>query len=224
VTAALLSGCQGKANSPPDDGRAALSTAVTSVSTARGALINAVQAVESGATAVDATDALCAKGRGIAARASQRSGAPAVSTAKAAARNLPTLVTNYRASLSSLDRASKAVSGPALAALKAVVRDGEAEATAVAQFAEVVRTAWQQYAALDGQEQLWIKRAVTPWYRTDQEGANAYAVLVGPGRRFVEVARTQLVQASAAVRTPTEVTAATLRAADKALAAERAKG
>lgn len=141
--------------------------------------------------------------------------------AAAAVRDLPTLIANYRAALSSLDKARTAVSGAPRTALEAVVRDGQAEATAVAGFATTVRSAWQQYASLDGQERVWIKRAVTPWYRTDKEGADAYAVLVGPGRHFLEVARTQLARASAAVQTPTAVQAATLAAADRALSALR---
>ncbi len=96
-----------------------------------------------------------------------------------------------------------------------------AEAQAVADFESVLKTAWQQYTSLDGQETVWIKRAVTPWYRSDQEGADAYAVLVGPGRRFLTIARTQLAAASRAVRGPVAVQAATLAAADKALSGLR---
>ena len=186
-------------------------------------MLRAVESVQAGAGALDATDAICAKGHGVAARTSQRAGVAAVDRADAAVQNLPTLVANYRAALTALDTASTAVSGAPRTALGNVVRDGRLEATAVAQFQAVVRTAWQQYSSLDGQEKLWIKRAVTPWYRTDKEGADAYSVLVQPGRRFLLVARTQLAQASEALVTPTSVQAATLTAADRALTALRTK-
>lgn len=179
--------------------------------------------MQAGARALDATDAVCAKGHGVAARTSQRAGAAAVHRADDAVQNLPTLVANYRAALAALDRSRTAVSGPPRTALGNVVRDGRLEATAVARFQAVVRTAWQQYTSLDGQEQLWITRAVTPWYRTDKEAADAYSVLVGPGRRFLEVARTQLAQASEALITPSSVQGATLAAADRALATLRTR-
>jgi hypothetical protein len=214
----LLTGCNarsGNGGGPPSLDR--LSSAVTGVATARGPMLRAIDAVQGGARALDATDAICARGHGVAARTSQRRGAGAVNQAAAAVADLPSLVANYRASLSALDKARTAVSGAARTALVAVVRDGQIEATAVSQFAATVGSAWQQYASLDGQERLWIKRAVTPWYRTDKEGADAYSVLVRPGRHLLEVARTQLSEAAAAVQTPTAVQAATLSAADRAL-------
>ena len=186
-------------------------------------MLRAIDAVQAGARALDATDAICAQGHGVAARSSQRRGADAVNRAAAAGSDLPSLVANYRASLSALDKARTAVSGAALTALATVVRDGQTEATAVSDFAATVGSAWQQYASLDGQERLWIKRAVTPWYRTDKEGADAYSVLVQPGRHFLEVARTQLAAAATAVQAPTAVQAATLSAADRALSALRGK-
>jgi hypothetical protein len=201
-----------------------LNSAVSGLSTARAALLDAAGAVQDGAQALDATDAICAQGHGVAARTSQRNGAAAVTRAGDAVRNLPSLVANYRASLTALDKARTAVSGAALTALGNVVRDGQAEATALAGFEAVVQSAWKQYVALDGQERLWIKRAVTPWYRTAQEGANAYAVLVGPYRRLLTVARTQVSEAATALRAPTSAQSATLAAADRAMSGLRRQG
>ncbi|MCU1599806.1 MAG: hypothetical protein JWO22_515 [Frankiales bacterium] len=198
-----------------------LSQSIAGVATARSALLDAIGDVQAGARAIDATDALCAQGHGVRARTAHRSGAPAISGAQAAARNLPTLVANYRASLTALKKSDAAVTGSRRAALQKVVTDGMSEARAVADFQAVIRTAWVQYVSLDGLELVWIKRAVTPWYRTDEEGANAYAVLVGPGRRFVTVARTQLAAASRTVRGAVTAQAATLAAADNALSGLR---
>lgn len=217
----LVTSCQAKGTTnvrpgtPPLD---RLSAAITGVGTARSAVLNAVQAVERGASALDATDAVCATGRGVAARTSYRKGSETYAEAKVALRDLAGMVSNYRASLSALDRSRVAVKGAASAALVQVVRDGQTEATAVGEFEAAVTAAWPQYAALEGQEALWIKRAVTPWYRTDQEGSDAYAVLVTPFRHFLEVARTRFLNAEQALQTPTSVQAATLDAADRALA------
>lgn len=157
----------------------------------------------------------------MAARTSRRAGTTAVTLATMAVRNLPTLISNYRASLTALGKADTAVTGARRAALEKVVADGGTEADAVGEFARVMKTAWAQYASLDGQQKLWIKRAVTPWYRTAQEGANAYAVLVSPFRPLLTVARTQLAAASRAVRGPITAQTATLAAADKALSSLR---
>lgn len=193
------------------------------LSTARGALLRAVDDVQAGARALDATDAICVQGRGTAARTSQRAGKPAVTSAGAAVRELPRLVANYRASLTALDNAKSVVSGAPLSALGDVVRDGGAEAAAVARFEGTVTSAWAQYTVLDHEEQLWIQRAVTPWYRNDKEAADAYAVLVAPYRRLLGVARTQMGAASREVMAPTSVQAATLAAADRALSSLRTR-
>jgi hypothetical protein len=192
------------------------------VTASRGAALRAVDDIQTGARALDATDAICAKGHGVAARTSQRQGASAVAQATAAVTDLSTLVTRYRAALADLDKASTAVSGASRTALAKAVRDGTVEATALAQFEDVVRTAWQQYASLDGQEQVWIKRSVSGWYRSDKEGADAYSVLVRPGRHFLTVARTQLSSAVQALRVPTSLQSATLAAANRALTGLRA--
>jgi hypothetical protein len=221
---ALVAGCtsQHKRSGPPS--LQPLNLAVTGVTTARSALLDAVEATQAGARALDATDASCARGHGVAARTSQREGASAVDRAGSAVRNLPTLIANYRASLTALGKARTAVTGAPAAALAKVVTAGQTEAAAVSAFERIVASAWQQYVSLDGQERLWIKRAVTPWYRTDKEGADAYAVLVSPGRRFLGIARTQLTQASEAVRGPMEATSASFAAADRALSGLRAPG
>jgi hypothetical protein len=220
----LLTSCQAKTHDPggplPLD---KLSMAITGVGAARTAVLSAVQDVEDGAEALDATDAICVTGRGVAARASYRKGQAAYGKAGPALRNLQATVSNYRAALRSLDGNRSAVTGAANTALAAVVRDGGTEATAVAGFASAVGKLWPQYVNLEGQEKVWITRAVTPWYRTDQEAANAYAVLVGSARNFLEVARTRLMNASAALRTATSVASATLAQADAALAAASKK-
>ena len=225
VGVALLAGCTAQQKRPPGPpSLQPLNLAVTGVTTARSALLDAVDATQAGARALDATDAICAQGHGVAARTSQREGAGAVSRAGSAVRNLPTLVANYRASLTALGKARTAVTGAPAQALAQVVTAGQTEAAAVAAFEQVVVSAWQQYVSLDGQERLWIKRAVTPWYRNDKEGADAYAVLVTPGRHFLGIARTQLTQASEAVRGPMEATSASFAAADRALSGLRSPG
>jgi hypothetical protein len=222
VCAVLLVGCSGHSRHVTRiHSLAQLDAAVRGLSTSRAAMLAGIEAVQSGAQALDATDQICAKGQGTAARTSQRAGAGDVAQAGTAVGQLPHLVATYRASLTALDKAKSLVSGAPLTALQAVVRDGGSEADAVTQFSGTAASAWQQYKVLDHEERLWIHRAVTPWYRTQKEAANAYAVLVGPYRRLLEVARTQLAAASREVMAPTSAQAATLAAADRALASLR---
>ena len=222
VSAVALVGCTAhSSHATRVHSLAQLDAAVRGLSTSRAAMLSAIDEVQAGARALDTTDAVCAKGTGVAARSSQRAGAADVSRGSTAVAQLPHLVATYRASLASLDKASSLVSGEPQMALQDVVRDGGSEAAAVAQFGGTASSAWQQYKVLGHEEQLWIHRAVTPWYRTDKEAANAYAVLVGPYRRLLEVARTQLAAASREVMAPTSAQAATLAAADRALASLR---
>ncbi|MCU1588354.1 MAG: hypothetical protein JWN31_1847, partial [Frankiales bacterium] len=55
------------------------------------------------------------------------------------------------------------------------------------------------------------------WYRTHQEGADAYAVLVSPQRTGLQAARTRLARAAATVSGPISAQSQTLRAANQAL-------
>ena len=200
---------------------AQLDAAVRGISSSRAALLAAVEAVQSGARALDATDAICVQGRGSAARTSQRDGAADVTAAGTAVARLPGLVTRYRAALDALKKASSLVDGEPLLALQDVVRDGGGEAAAVAQFGGKATSAWEQYEVLAHDERLWITRAVSGWYRTQKEGGNAYSVLVQPSRRLLEVARSQLAAASRQVMPPSSAQSATLAAADRALASLR---
>ena len=198
-----------------------LDLAVRGLSTARNAALDAAESVQAGASALDATDAVCATGKGVAARTSYRAGAPAVRRARTAVKDLPGLVRSYRGALAALAGTRTAVSGRARAALDAVGRDGAAEADALAQFGTSAAQVWPRYDALDAQEALWIKRAVTPWYRSTQEGANAYAVLVGDDRKALVAARTALGSAAQQLSVPTATQSDTLAAADRALATVR---
>jgi hypothetical protein len=90
---------QGRATPGPLD---RLDSAVRGVSAARNAALGAAEAVQAGASAVDATDAVCATGKGVAARTSYRTGEPAVRKARTSLRALPSLVKAYRTALAAL--------------------------------------------------------------------------------------------------------------------------
>ena len=199
----------------------ALGAAVSQVSATRSPVLAAVDGVQQGAAAVDATDRICVTGQGVAARTTQQSGAAATLRARAALTNLPRLLASYQAALAELSIASRPLEGTARLAVMAVVRDGRAEATSVATFGAVAAQAWTRYDALDADTATWITRAVTPWYRDDGEAAAAYAVLVGGSRAGLEQARQALGTASSAVREPVAAQASTLRRADAALASLR---
>jgi hypothetical protein len=159
----------------------------------------------------------------VAARTSFRKATPPARAASSALSRLPGLVSAYRGSLTSLGAASVAVDGAPRQALLRVVTVGTKEADAVAGFRPVAAAVWPQYLALLAAEDTWITRAVTPWYRTDREAADAYAILVEDRRPALNAARMRLGTAAAAARTPIAAQSATLAAADGALAAVRGK-
>ncbi|MCW2599415.1 MAG: hypothetical protein JWM02_1244 [Frankiales bacterium] len=196
-----------------------LDAAVRAVSADRKAVLSAVDGVQVAATALDATDQVCATGRGVAARTAH--GKASARTGQAALGLLAAQLPAYRSSLTSLGAASVAVDGAARRALLRVVTVGRAEADALEGFRVVAKRGWPQYVALDAAEDLWISRAVTSWYRTDAEAAAAYALLVEDQRPSLDAARARLGVAAAAVHAPITTESATLAAADRALASVR---
>jgi hypothetical protein len=202
----------------------ALNTAVKAVGQQRTVLLADLEAVGMAANALDQTDEVCLKGEGPPARSSLRKTAPLANAVPAALGRLPAELTSYRTALVALGSASTAVVGEARVALQAVVARGTGEATALDAFRVAAVGVWPSYRRLQGQEGLWVMRAVTPWYRTAQEGSAAYAVLVEKDREGLNAARTKLGSATAAVAVPIEAQRATLTAADAALASVRGKG
>jgi len=88
-------------------------------------------------------------------------------------------------------------------------------------FRAAVAPLWPAYDALEGAEGTWSTRAVSGWYRSKDEAANAYAVMVSRNRPALEKARTGLGSAADAVSGPTRAQSATLASADQALASLR---
>ena len=227
MLALLVAGCSSGA---PPPGAATtsgsldrLDAAVRAVSADRREVLAAAAAVQAAAAALDAADEVCATGRGVAARAAHDRAVPLVRAAGTAFARLAAVVPSYQASLTSVGAASVAVQGAARQALLRVVTVGTDEADALERFRVVAVRAWPQYAALDAAEDTWIVRAVTPWYRTDQEAAAAYVVLVEDRRSALVAARTSLGDAAAALRAPISAQSSTLAAADQALASVRGK-
>lgn len=200
-----------------------LDSAVRAVSTDRKAMLHAVGVVEAAATALDATDLVCTTGQGSPARSSHRKAVPLETRAESQLRVLVGIVGAYEQALRALGMASVAVDGAARSALLRVVTSGQAEATAVRAFGARATGLWPQYVALNKNEALWITRAVTPWYRNDQEGKAAYQVLMEDLRPALDVARTQLGNAVNRVQQVVEGQTAVLAAADGALAAVRGR-
>jgi hypothetical protein len=197
---------------------------VQAVAQQRAALLADLQTVQMAATALDQTDMVCLRGDGSAARVSRRKAAPLAAEAGAALGRIRPQVASYRTALLALSAASGAVTGQAAAALTQVVTSGQQEATALDRFRGEAAAVWPSYRRLEGQEGLWITRALTPWYRSAQEGASAYSVLVENDRSTLNAARTRLGTASSAVTAPIEAQASSLQAADSALASVRGKG
>jgi len=66
---------------------------------------------------------------------------------------------------------------------------GRAEVSTTRALAASVRTALPAYAEMGVQLDEWLRRARAGWYRNRTEAANAYAVLISPGRPRLEAAR-----------------------------------
>lgn len=202
---------------------APLNAAVRSVNEARTALVSDLSAVQRAASALDATDEACATGSGSAARDAHRSAGPAVQAAPTAIAHLAADVTAYTAALNGLEAAQTAAPA-ARGALSQAVASGHSEAAATTRFQAAAAAAWPQYAQLDRDESTWITRALTPWYRSASEGANAYAVLVGDTRAALDAARADLAAASERSVAASAATSSALRAADAALSTLRTPG
>jgi hypothetical protein len=227
VLVATLAGCNAGSEVPPTQGGVdvhRLDAAVVGLSTARRPLLAAVDAVQSAATALDEADAVCATGDGAKARTAYRAARPKVLAARKALADLLSGVAGYERALSTLGAELDAGSRAVRQVLSAVVRDGKREAAALGSFRTSVGLLWPSYDLLASQEQTWITRALTPWYRSAKEGASAYAILSSHGRSELTNARESLAMAAHVLNAPSAVQSATLRAADQVLAQQRTAG
>jgi hypothetical protein len=215
----VLAGCSHSPVRPVDPAMTRLDSAISVVATARSALLSATDAIESTATQLDATDALCAAGKGRAARTSYEKALPVLRLARQGLGRFGQLVTTYSRSLDGLRDASRSslVRAAERGALDAAVRDGRTEAAAFEGFRGSLSALWPAYGRLSGQEDTWTTHAVAGWYRSAQEAAAAYDVLVRPSRTELQAARSRLAAAALALDAPTTVQSATLRLADQAL-------
>lgn len=187
------------------------------VTATRGALVKAVDANQAAATQLDRTDALCATGAGVAARAAFRASLPLTRAARLGRIGMLAAVAEYRRALQQLAAAAPAVAASARPALQAAVRDGGAEAVAVEAYRRQLSAAWPSYDALSADEDVWSSHAVSGWYRSQQEAANAYAVQVSDKRTALDAARRRLAAAAAEVAGPIDRQSRTLAAANQAL-------
>lgn len=190
----------------------------------RKAVLDSIAAVESAASALDSTDAVCLTGRGVAARTEHRKAAPLATRAAARLRALAGTLAVYRASLASLAAASVAVSGAPRTALARVVTTGRQEIAAVTLFGKAADDVWPHFVALNRLESTWITRAVASWYRTEKEARDAYAVLVEDQRPALNAARGRLGAAVTAVQGPVAAQTRALAEADRALTGTRDAG
>jgi hypothetical protein len=230
--ACLLAGCNGprRVEGPVIDrntGLGRLGTAITAFDRARAQVLNATANVVTAAVALDAADAACAAGTTTAAsnaRAKARAATPKVITSLAA---LPARLTAYQGALAALaaaEQAATSLSAEQRSALDAVVTGGRAEARASDAFRVAGKTAWPAYVKLDAAQSLWLDRRLGGWYRTVEEAADAYAVLVRDDRPALERARTLIERVDTARRPVSDRVRLALAAADDALEPLRSPG
>ena len=200
-----------------------LDAAVAEVNRTRTDLLRAPAAVTAAATALDAADEAAASGARSSARSARATVREAIPPAETALAATAQRAADYRSALQALQQAGAQV--PASEdALAAVATAGEVEAAALGSFGHSARKLWPAYTALDKAQALWLERASAGWYRSDDEAADAYAVLVRPQRADLAAARTALREADAAWRPATERQRQALAAADSALDSLRTAG
>lgn len=220
-----LAACSNAAVPPNQSGVsvdvARLDAAVVRLSAARRPVLAEADAIQAAASALDQVDAVCATGDGVRASTAYREAEPKVAAARRAMADLPVALAAYSRALSTLGAEVDAGSAPVRKALAAVVVDGRAEAAALSRFRTSVGLLWPSYDLLASQEQTWITRALTPWYRSASEGAAAYAVLTTNGRTELTSARESLAAAARLLSGPSATQSATLLAADRVLARQR---
>ena len=211
-----LTGCAGH-----PDGRAAARTGASpladpdriarTVVATRRSLLAEVSAIQEAAAVLDRVDEACAAGQGVAARTARRVAAPMRARAQSARAGLTASEAAYARALDALARSSRE---PAVAAATAA---GRSELASIRSFAAVVGEVQPRYDRLAADEQTWIVRALTPWYRSIREGADAYAVLQHDTRPALEAGRQRLAAASQDVVTASSAASTALRAADRSL-------
>ena len=191
--------------------------AVRAVGSTRNAVVRGVGAVQAAAAALDAVDAVCAKGEGVPARRVLRNAEVPVDQARAALRTLPTQLSAYAAALAALEPVARTLVPAEGQALAGVTSSGRTEVAAGRAFIREASSAWPAYARLARDEATWVHRAVTPWYRTRTEGASAYVVLISDRRPALAQARARLAAAAAALQPVMLAQQKVLDAADRVL-------
>lgn len=189
------------------------------MSSQRAVLLDAAAAVQRAATALDRADEMSASGAGSRARAAVRSAQPLVPKA---ARATGASTARYRAALAELERRRALLPAGTAAgtALTDVVAAGREEAGAFERFLAAAERVWPVYARLAADTDLWSTRSVSGWYRSQREGAAAYAVLVDGYRRQLEGARARLGRAADDLARWTGRQRAALAEANRRLAAQ----
>lgn len=217
----VLAGCGGGSSEPQvDPGIAALGAAITAVNDARSTVLDATAAVAAGAIGLDDVDEAAAAGERAAAKAARDRAATTTRAATEALAALPAQLEAYRAALLALESAEGAAESLDQAQrglLAAVGTTGAAEVAAVDALRTTGNGAWATYTRLDRVSATWLERATAGWYRTKQEGRQAYAVLVGDLRQALDKARPALQRADTASRAAARRVSTALKEADAAL-------
>ncbi|HVE63662.1 MAG TPA: hypothetical protein VNB94_07670 [Mycobacteriales bacterium] len=223
---ALVSGCSRDTSGPPpspppvDGSLDRLADAIELVNDGRASVLERVTAVLVGLQRRDAVDALAAAGDR---QGAQQQDGPADVALGRSAPALNDVGIALEAFVQGLDDLAAAAVTDELDAtqrrlVESVVTVGRAEVSTTRALAAAVRTALPAYADLGVQLDEWLRRARAGWYRTREEAANAYAVLVAPGRPRLEAARVAVTSADGRRVAAVERSTAAIGLARRALA------
>jgi hypothetical protein len=192
----------------------AVERAIPALENARTAVGGELDALLTAAAAIDARDALGAKGDRSGMRQLVSAHPFSVPQLNAAAIAAPHGAQSYTEAAQVLAGAAAKAELPTAqeAALTQVVEAARNEAAADTELARVAGAFWPRYGSLANLQLKWLKRARAGWYRNTKESADAYAVLTAQARPTVETARPRLEAAATARQQATAAYAAAVSA------------
>lgn len=172
-------------------GHPALATAIPAFNTARAALLDDTGQLAQLAGGIDGIAAAAATGDPAQVRGQAQLPALLAQAHKVLDR-LPGEADRYGDALTALAAAARNLDGSSATAIDGVVRAGRAELRADRDFTTAAAAAAAAYDAFAPLEARWYDRAVSGWYRSTREAADAYAVFLDPVRRQLTATRQQL--------------------------------
>ena len=195
----------------------ALDTAIPAFNSARAAVLSDTGQLAQLAGGIDGIAAAAATGDPTQVRG-QAQLPPLLAQTHKVLDRLPGEADRYGDALTALAAAARNLDGSSATAIDGVVRAGRAELRADRDFTTAATAAAAAYDVFAPLEARWYDRAVSGWYRSTREAADAYAVFLDPVRRQLTAAQQQLESSDRDRAAAAAATSAAVRRAETLLA------